>query len=146
MAQRINNAADASLLVADLVADLLELFSKEAWNSSGIGYATGAGGAITQATSKSTAVTLNKNCGRITTHNESLAAGATVAFTLNNSNIAATDVVVLSLSGLTNADLYRLQVGNTVAGAIGITLTNLTGSARAEAVTINFAIIKVVTS
>jgi hypothetical protein len=42
----------------------------------GLGYSTGAGGAITQGTSKSTAVTLHKVCGSITMHNAALAAGA----------------------------------------------------------------------
>ena len=39
-----------------------------------IGYVSG--GAVTQATSKSTGVTLNKPCGAITTHNAALADGA----------------------------------------------------------------------
>lgn len=43
----------------------------------GIGYQTGSGGTVTQATSKSTAVTLNKLSGRITLNAEALAAGAT---------------------------------------------------------------------
>ena len=75
MAQRINNAADATLLVADLVADLAELFDKSAYSTSGIGYAAGAGGTVTQATNKSTTVVLNKTTGQITMNAASLAAG-----------------------------------------------------------------------
>src|SRR5882672_9299987 len=37
-----------------------------------LGYATGAGGAVTQATDKSTAVTLNKICGAITMNGAAL--------------------------------------------------------------------------
>jgi hypothetical protein len=48
----------------------------------GIGYATGAGGTVTQATSKSTAVTLNTVTGAITMNNAALAAATIVSFTL----------------------------------------------------------------
>ena len=46
----------------------------------GLGYGPGAGGTVTQATSKSTAVTLNKPSGQITMHNGSLGAGASAMF------------------------------------------------------------------
>jgi hypothetical protein len=57
----------------------------------GVGYATGAGGTVTQATTKSTGVTLNKITGQITMNNASLAAGTLVSFTLTDSTIAATN-------------------------------------------------------
>ena len=56
-----------------------------------IGYVSG--GAVTQLTSKSTGVTLNKPCGAITLHNASLTGDAEVTFTVTNSEVAATDVV-----------------------------------------------------
>jgi len=59
----------------------------------GLGYGTGAGGAVTQTTSKATAVTLNKPCGQITMNGAALAAGATVAFTFTNSLIGMYDVI-----------------------------------------------------
>jgi hypothetical protein len=40
--------------------------------TAGVGYGTGAGGAVTQATSKSTGVTLDKVCGEITMNNATL--------------------------------------------------------------------------
>ena len=58
----------------------------------GLGYGTGAGGTVTQATSKSTAVTLNKPTGQITTHNAALAADTTVSFLVNNSLITTSDL------------------------------------------------------
>ena len=51
----------------------------------GIGYSTGAGGTQTQTTNKSNTVVLNKITGEITLHNEVLAAGSAVTFTLTNS-------------------------------------------------------------
>ncbi|NBS24587.1 MAG: hypothetical protein EBS78_11605 [Altererythrobacter sp.] len=45
---------------------------KSTSTSGGIGYGTGAGGTVTQATSKSTGVTLDKVCGEITMNNATL--------------------------------------------------------------------------
>jgi hypothetical protein len=60
--------------------------------TAGIGYATGAGGAVTQLTSKSTAPpAINKVCGQITMNNAALAAGAKVSFAVSNTSCAATD-------------------------------------------------------
>ena len=66
----------------------------EAVAGKAIGYPRG--GAVTQATSKSTGVTLNKPCGAITMHNASLAGDAEVSFTVTNSEVAATDVVLVA--------------------------------------------------
>ena len=62
----------------------------------GIGYKAGAGGTVTQSTSKSTGVTLNKASGQITMNAASLAAGAIVSFTLTDSSIAAGDLLILN--------------------------------------------------
>ena len=111
----------------------------------GIGYNAGAGGAVTQATSKSTAVTLNKVCGQITTHAASLAAGASVSFTVSNSQVAATDVVNLVLaSGNAAAGSYACQVDKVGAGSFVVSVKNASAGALAEALTFNFAIAKAV--
>jgi hypothetical protein len=108
----------------------------------GIGYATGAGGAQTQGTSKATTVTSNTVCGTITMHAAELAAGATVGFQLTNSAIAATDLVIVNIkSGGTNSS-YRTQVAAVGAGSCRIELTNHTEGALAEAVVLSFAVIK----
>ena len=52
-----------------------------------LGYTTDAQGSVTQATSKSTAVTLNKSAGTVTMNNAALGATTSVSFTLNNSFI-----------------------------------------------------------
>lgn len=107
------------------------------------GYATGAGGAVTQSTSKSTAVTLNKVCGQITMNNEALAGGANVSFTLNNSTIAVGDVLLLSLdnSALTD-NTYRVFVNSTGSGFAKISLQNYSGVSKSEAAIINFIVFK----
>lgn len=108
----------------------------------GVGYATGAGGTVTQATSKSTGVTLNKACGQITMNNASLAADSAVSFVLTNSKIAATDVVRVCVQSGATLLAYLAQVDAVAAGSCTISLRNLSARALGEAVVLNFAIIK----
>lgn len=120
---------------------------KSSHASQGVGYATGAGGAQTQSTSKSTTVTLNTICGQITTHNATLNAGASVVFQLANNTIAATDVVVVNVADNAATDnVYRIEVALLVAGGVNLRLTNTSGGNLSEAVLINFAVIKAVAS
>lgn len=107
-----------------------------------IGYATGSGGTVTQITNKSTGVTLNKLCGQITMNNASLSAGAEVSFTLTNSTIAATDVVVTAISSGATAGAYNTHVDAIAAGSCRISISNLSGSPLSEAIVINFVVIK----
>lgn len=107
----------------------------------GLGYGTGSGGTVTQLTSKSTAVTLNKPCGQITMNNAALAAGASVSFTLNTSLIAG-DSDAIVLSGKTYADKYRIEAGSIGTANVTIRVTNITAGSLSEALVINFAIIK----
>jgi hypothetical protein len=106
-----------------------------------LGYAAGGQGSVTQATSKSTGVTLNKSMGRITMNAASLAAGTTVTFTLTNSKISAKDVVVVAVSGGGTAGAYWPFVSSQSSGSAVIGLYNNTAGALAEAVIINFAVI-----
>jgi len=107
-----------------------------------IGYVSGTGGAVTQATSKSTGVTLNKPCGAITTHNAALADAAEVTFTVTNSEVAATDVVVACIKSGGTSGAYTLTVGAVAAGSFDLTLSNVSGGSLSQAVVINFAIVK----
>lgn len=111
--------------------------------TAGIGYATGAGGAVTQITSRATGVTLSKICGAITTDSTSLAAGAEATFTVTNTLVAATDIVVVSLKTASGTGLSIPIVTAVAAGSFDITLTNLHAStADTVASVINFAVIK----
>jgi hypothetical protein len=106
-----------------------------------IGYATGAQGTVTQATSKSTAVTLNKSMGRITMNGAELAANTAVSFTMNNSLISANDTIIVNVSGGGTAAAYTTYISSMTTGSAVITLRNMTGSALSEAVILNFATI-----
>jgi hypothetical protein len=107
-----------------------------------IGYAAAAQGAVTQATSKSTAVTLDKSAGRITMNNASLATATNATFTLNNALISVNDAVVLTISGgQATAGSYNVFANSLAAGSVSITLRNISGGTLSEAVVINFAII-----
>ena len=114
-----------------------------ALNSSGLGYGSGSGGTVTQATNKSTAVTLNKPTGQITMNNSALAAGTTTAFTLNNSVLGANDTMVLHVQGgVAAAGNYIVGVTNMASGSCSVFLTNRSGGSLSEAVVLNFAVIK----
>lgn len=108
--------------------------------TSGIGYATGAGGAVTQATSRTTGVTLNKVCGAITLVS---AAGSTTpaTFTVTNSAVAATDTIIICQKSGT--DLYDLSVSAVAAGSFNVTFNTKSGTTTEQPV-FNFAVIKAV--
>ena len=107
-----------------------------------LGYTAAAQGTVTQATDKSTAVTLNKPAGRITMNAAALAAATNVSFTLNNSYISSNDIVILTLSGgIATAGTYNCWVNTMSAGSCSITLRNISAGSLSEAVIINFAII-----
>lgn len=110
----------------------------------GIGYATGAGGAVTQITSRATGVTLNKLSGTITTDTTSLAAGAEAKFTVTNSTVAATDTpIVVVASGNTGIGTCVPTVTAVGAGSFDITITNEHAStAETGACVLNFTIFK----
>jgi hypothetical protein len=110
--------------------------------TSEIGYAAAAQGAVTQLTSKSTAVTLNASAGVITMNNASLATATNATFTLNNSTIGAKDAIVLTISGgQTTPGSYNVFANALAAGSVSITLRNISGGSLSEAIVINFAIV-----
>lgn len=113
--------------------------------TAGIGYAAGAGGGVTQLTSKSTGVTLNKKCGYVVTHSEALAANAVAAFVFTNSGITSGSTIVMNAqSGAAGA--YHLSTYNIAAGQCVIAIRNLTAGSLSENIRINFAIINTVDS
>lgn len=107
--------------------------------SGGIGYSTGAGGSVTQSTSKSTTVVLNKPSGQITMHSAELAAGASVEFVLSNTFLSSLDGLVVNPNGYAG---YSVEVAY-FAGFTDVVLrvTNK-GATRSDALVINFRIIK----
>ena len=107
-----------------------------------LGYTAAAQGAVTQLTSKATAVTLNSSAGRITLNNAALAAQTNVSFTMNNSLISANDALIVTISGGATVESYNCWVNSLGAGTASITLRNITAATSlSEAVIINFALI-----
>lgn len=110
----------------------------------GLGYGVGSGGTVTQATSKSTAVTLNKPTGQITMHNAALAAGGEAVFSLTNSLITAKDTIIFGVdanSMLTAQGVYSVTY-TTATGIAYVRVKNIHTASLSEAVVLNFAIIK----
>jgi hypothetical protein len=99
-------------------------------------------GTVTQATNKSTGVTLDTITGVITTNAASLAATTSVNFTVTNATVAATDVVHLCIASGATAGSYGCSVDAVAAGSFRVHLRNVTGGALAEAVVINFGVLK----
>jgi hypothetical protein len=108
----------------------------------GIGYATGAGGAVTQGTSRTTGVTLNTVCGAITLFTDG-GSEFWQSFTVTNSVVAATDTIIVNQRSGT--DLYMMHVTAVGAGSFRISFAT-TGGTTSEAPVFNFAVIKAVSS
>lgn len=108
-----------------------------------IGYGAGAGSSVTQATNKSTGVTLNNICGQITMNNAALAAATSVSFTLTNSEIAAYDVVMVNIASAASANSYQVCVDAVAAGSCRIHVRNITAATSlGEALILNFVVLK----
>lgn len=106
-----------------------------------LGYTTTGQGSVTQATSKSTAVTLNKPAGQITMNNAALGAATNVTFTLNNTFISSNDILILNVAAGATAGAYNCWVSGLSAGSAAITVRNISAGSLSEAVVVNFALI-----
>lgn len=107
-----------------------------------LGYGTGSGGTVTQTTSRTTAVTINKTNGQITLVS---AAGTTVwqTFLVNNSTVNAADTVIVSQDSGT--DNYQIFVVRVATGVFRIMFAT-TGGTTVEQPVFNFAVISAKTS
>lgn len=135
--------------LADVTQTMLDLYNVvqqlNGASGTGIGYVTGqgVGGAVSQATDRSTAVTLNKLTGTITGQAASLAGSTSASFTVNNSFVAATDVIALSVVSGPTANTSVFSVAAVGAGTFVIRAANLnTVTADTGAPVINFVVIK----
>lgn len=111
----------------------------------GVGYATGAGGTVSQGGNKSTGVTLNTATGQITMQNTNLAADTSVSFTLTNSNLDGTDVMIINQVGGGTAGAYTFNAACNTGSAV-ITVRNVTAGTLGEALVLRFVVIKGATS
>jgi len=103
---------------------------------------TGSGGTVTQATSRTTGVTIHEPSGAITLVS---AAGTTSwqTFTVSNNTVAATDVVIVNQKSGT--DLNMIAVTAVGASSFDISFAT-TGGTTTEQPVFNFAVIKGATS
>lgn len=146
---------NAPTRLGDITQTMLDLYNvvtqinsgTTASGSTGIGYSTGAGGAVTQASTRATGVTLDTICGTITGDATSLAAATRATFTVTNSKVTLRDTVVLSVVSGPTADTSKFFVTAVAAGSFDITAANLNAAtADTGAPIINFAIIKAANS
>lgn len=100
------------------------------------------GGAVTQATSKSTGVQIDRRCGQITLNNASLAAATSVGFTVTNSTVEAADIPIVAIASGATANSYTVTVDAVAAGSFRIAVRNESAGALAEALVLNFGIVK----
>ena len=117
-------------------------------SSGKMGYPTGTGGTVTQATSRTTGVTLNKITGEIVLFAVGLAGHDADEFVLTNSTIEANDVVMLciknggSLAAGTRK-FYVTQVNTVAAGSCTISVGNIdNGAITSESPTLQFVVLK----
>jgi hypothetical protein len=108
------------------------------WQDVGPNYPYGMGGTVTQATSRTTGVTLNKLIGQITL--VSAAGSATPAsFTVTNGQVGADDVVVACVKSGT--DPRAVAVTAVAAGSFQLSTWALSGTTT-ETPVISFAVMK----
>jgi hypothetical protein len=99
--------------------------------------------AVTQASSITTGVTCSAYSGVITTVSQTVAAGAEAEFTVTNTLVEATDVVVACIKTHTSAGSFIVATSAVAAGSFKLHLTNLHASTAGNNVlVINFVVLK----
>lgn len=109
--------------------------------------ALGVGGTVTQATSRTTGVTINKVCGQITLFSTTATAGAVTEFTVTNSIVVSSSrsIVTVAISNPgASTGVYMPFVSLISTGSFRISLYCITAPAAAESPVINFTVINMV--
>jgi hypothetical protein len=109
--------------------------------TSGVGYAIGAGGTVTQATSKTTGVTLNKVCGGITMHAAALANNAIVTFVVTCSAVDSVDIPTIAVRS-PQSGKYEAWISGVSTGSFEVSVKNVSGGSLSEAVILNVGLLK----
>ncbi len=118
-------------------------FTKGLEVAGSLGFSIADRSTVTQASSTTTAVTINALAGTITTIAGTLAAAGEEAFTVNNTRVAATDSVIAVRQAYSGGGTPVVFVTAVAANSFQITVSNLHVSAALDAaMTINFAVIK----
>lgn len=99
--------------------------------------------AVTQASSITTGVTCSAYSGVITTVSQTVAAGGEAEFTVTNTLVEATDVVVACIKTHTSAGSFIVATSAVANGSFKLHLTNLhASSAGNNVLVINFIVLK----
>jgi len=108
----------------------------------GIGYGTGAGSNVSQLTSRTTGVTINKVCGRISLFTS---ANSTTyrSFTVTNSTVSQNDTIIVCQKA--GAGLHKIHVTGVFDGSFIISTATISDTSVATPV-FNFTVIKSVAS
>lgn len=134
------NANSGALVISGGLGVNGNVYANVIYSSNGVGYPTGSGGVVTQATSRTTGVTLNKSSGQITLFSLALAAGTGNTFIFTNSNISANDYLMINhFSGGTLGNY--IFASNTSAGQANVTVKSST-TVAAEAPVLQYVVIK----
>jgi hypothetical protein len=106
-----------------------------------LGYGSGSGGTVVQATSKSTAVTLNRPTGLIVMHAAALAANTSVTFTFNNTCLDSPDMLIVLHVEAGTAGAYTITAFVTGVGTADITVRNVTAGSLSQGIYLQFAVL-----
>jgi hypothetical protein len=110
-------------------------------SGAGIGYVSGAGGTVTQSSSRTTGVTLSKLSGTITMYSSAVSAAASSTFTWTNTFITATDIVIMEHNSTTNPACWKCEV-ICAAGTATVVVKNISAASITEATPLKFIVIK----
>jgi hypothetical protein len=113
--------------------------------TAGVGYSTGAGGAVTQSTNKSTTVVSNTITTAITLNNAQLDAATIVAFTFTNSAIAATDTIICTHQSAGTSGAYTINAFPGAGSAV-VSVRNNSAGNLSEAIVVRVTVIKSVSA
>ena len=100
------------------------------------------GGAVTQATNKTTGVTLNNLTGAITMNAAALGDDAIATFTVTDSTVAATDCIIVNHKSGGTLGSYNVQAHTMASGSFKVSVQNVSGGSLSEALVLSFVVIK----
>lgn len=142
------NASGSAATFLSVNSDSVQTITNSSSGTFGYGPASaGTGGSVTQATSRTTGVTLNKICGQITLFNTTATAGAVTEFTVTNSTVvsASRSIITVALQNPgASTGVYIPYVSLIGTGSFRISLYCITAPAAAESPIINFAVMDMV--
>ena len=116
--------------------------STASFATEGLSQAAISNNTVTQATDKSTGVTLSRLHGVITMNGAALGAGAEATFIVTNTLVGASDVPVVAHASAGTSGAYLVGVSAVAAGTFSLTVTNVSAGSLSEAIVLNFIVHK----